>query len=290
MKSKNNDRELIILSHLKSTRSVNRFIAESPKFFNKFQALTPNELTNLVADFSKLSNSTFCLHRFGEFQFTENCKFLDKLNKHSKDSDHLKKNFKIMNSGKIYENTKNKWVSHQLMAKFGIDTPPSQLILGEELLYIKPELPFVIKSCHGSQGQNVFLVETENQIIKMANSLESDKPYIIQNFYSECRGKDLRVLILRDGTIFPYERIQLNGDFRSNISLGGIAKMATLSSEESLLVEKCQSFFSLDYAGIDILRTKNGPLILEINSSPGFKGAEEIYQENIAQRILQLFF
>lgn len=131
--------------------------------------------------------------------------------------------------------------------------------------------PLIIKLNEGTEGVGVFLAETE----KVANNFlgtfkQFDVPVMMQKFVKESAGTDIRVVVVGDQVIGALERQSQDGDFRANISLGATTIPLELTQEEKNMVLKSTQALKLNMAGVDLMRTSNGPLILEINSAQDF--------------------
>src|SRR5690606_29478894 len=112
--------------------------------------------------------------------------------------------------------------------------------------------------------------------------------FLAQEYIKEAHGQDLRIFVTRKGDSFSMLRKSSTGDFRSNIHLGGTPSPTQTSTEEIELAFKALEIFELDYAGIDILRSHQGPLILEVNPCPGFEALETINGPVVAEAIVEL--
>ena len=111
---------------------------------------------------------------------------------------------------------------------------------------------------------------------------------MLQEFIEEADGADIRVFIVDDEIVGIMERKAAPGEFRSNLHRGGTSKVITLSEHEAMIAKKAASAMGLKIAGVDMLRSSRGPLILEVNASPGLEGIETTTGVDIARRIIEL--
>lgn len=147
--------------------------------------------------------------------------------------------------------------------------------------------PLVIKLLEGTQGLGVMLAETENaaaSVIEAFNGLEAR--VIVQEYIKEAKGADLRAFVVDGNIVGAMRRQAKEGEFRSNLHRGGTAKIITLSNEEKDLAIKAVTALGLGVAGVDMLQSNRGPLILEVNSSPGLEGIERATGIDIAKEII----
>ena len=148
--------------------------------------------------------------------------------------------------------------------------------------------PLVIKLLEGTQGLGVVLAETNNaaeSVIESFNGLQAR--VIVQEFIKESKGADIRVFIV-DGTVVgAMKRQGKEGEFRSNLHRGGSANIIELSDEEENAALKAAKSLGLGICGVDLLQSSRGPLVLEVNSSPGLEGIETATKKDIASTIIR---
>lgn len=147
--------------------------------------------------------------------------------------------------------------------------------------------PLVIKLLEGTQGLGVVLAETENaaeSVIEAFNGLEAR--VIVQEYIKEARGADIRAFVVDGKIVGAMKRQAKEGEFRSNLHRGGTARIITLSEEEENVAIKAAQAMGLGVAGVDMLQSVRGPLILEVNSSPGLEGIERATGTDIATAII----
>lgn len=148
--------------------------------------------------------------------------------------------------------------------------------------------PLIIKLLEGTQGLGVVLAETRNaaeSVIEAFNGLQAR--VIVQEFIKEAKGADIRVLVVDGHVVGAMKRQGKEGEFRSNLHRGGTASVIELSDEEEIAAIKAAKAMGLGVAGVDMLQSARGPLILEVNSSPGLEGIEDATGKDIATSIIR---
>lgn len=148
--------------------------------------------------------------------------------------------------------------------------------------------PLIIKLLEGTQGLGVVLAETKNaaeSVIEAFNGLEAR--VIIQEYIKEAKGADIRAFVVDGQIVGAMKRQGKEGEFRSNLHRGGTANIIDLSDEEEIAAIKAAKAMGLGVAGVDMLQSERGPLILEVNSSPGLEGIETATGNDIARAIVK---
>ncbi|MFD1094405.1 30S ribosomal protein S6--L-glutamate ligase [Salegentibacter chungangensis] len=148
--------------------------------------------------------------------------------------------------------------------------------------------PLVIKLLEGTQGVGVVLAETKNaaeSVIEAFNGLQAR--VIVQEFIKEAKGADIRAFVVDGHVVGAMKRQGKEGEFRSNLHRGGSAEVFELSDEEEIAAVKATKAMGLGVAGVDMLQSARGPLILEVNSSPGLEGIEKATGKDIAKSIIR---
>ena len=148
--------------------------------------------------------------------------------------------------------------------------------------------PLIIKLLEGTQGLGVVLAETKNaaeSVIEAFNGLQAR--VIVQEFIKEAGGADIRAFIVDGHVVGAMKRQGKEGEFRSNLHRGGTATVIQLTDEEETAAIKAAKAMSLGVAGVDMLQSSRGPLILEVNSSPGLEGIEAATGKDIAKTIIR---
>ncbi len=148
--------------------------------------------------------------------------------------------------------------------------------------------PLIIKLLEGTQGLGVVLAETKNaakSVIEAFNGLQAR--VIVQEFVKEAKGADIRAFVVDGHVVGAMKRQGKEGEFRSNLHQGGKATVIELSDEEEIAAIKAAKALGLGVAGVDMLQSERGPLILEVNSSPGLEGIEKATKKDIAKTIIR---
>jgi ribosomal protein S6--L-glutamate ligase len=147
--------------------------------------------------------------------------------------------------------------------------------------------PVIIKLLEGTQGLGVILAETNKAATSVVEAFESLKTrVIIQEFIAEAGGADIRAFVLNGEVIGAMKRQGKEGEFRSNLHRGGNATVIKLSKAEKSTALSAAKAMGLSIAGVDMLQSKNGPLVLEVNSSPGLEGIGQATGVDIAGKII----
>ncbi|GAA4235235.1 30S ribosomal protein S6--L-glutamate ligase [Postechiella marina] len=147
--------------------------------------------------------------------------------------------------------------------------------------------PVIIKLLEGTQGLGVVLAETKNaaeSVLEAFNGLEARA--LVQEYISEAKGADLRALVVDGQVVGAMKRQGKEGEFRSNLHRGGSAKIVKLSHEELKVAMNAAQALKLPVCGVDMLQSARGPLLLEVNSTPGLEGIEAATGRNIAKNII----
>ncbi len=196
-----------------------------------------------------------------------------------------------VNSSIAIARSRDKLRSLQLLTKKGIDMPITGFANSpkntKDLIQLVGGAPLVIKLIEGTQGKGVFLAETNKTAEGIINAFKDLKANIlVQEFIREAQGSDIRCFVVGDKVVAAMMRRAQEGEFRANIHQGGTAELIELTEEEERIAIKSAEVMGLNVAGVDILRSENGPKILEINSSPGLEGIESITKIDIADLII----
>nr|WKN37705.1 30S ribosomal protein S6--L-glutamate ligase [Tunicatimonas sp. TK19036] len=148
--------------------------------------------------------------------------------------------------------------------------------------------PCVIKLLEGTQGLGVVLAETRKaaeSVLEAFNGLKAR--VIVQEYIKESKGADIRAFVVGDQVVGAMKRQAKEGEFRSNLHRGGSAEVVTLSDKEEYAALRAAKAMNLSVAGVDMLQSSRGPLILEVNSSPGLEGIESATGDDIAGKIIR---
>lgn len=201
--------------------------------------------------------------------------------------------FTALNSNALLR-SRDKLRSMQLLSRESIDFPKTfytnmnSSLEAEEILEFVGGAPIVVKVLEGTQGVGVMLLETKMAAISVIQAMHSlHAKIMVQEYIKEAGGKDLRVLIVNNKVVGAMVREGKEGDFRSNLHRGGTATQAKLSKEERFVALQACKAMGLQVAGVDLIRSDRGPLVLEVNSSPGLEGIEAATGVNIAESIIK---
>jgi ribosomal protein S6--L-glutamate ligase len=148
--------------------------------------------------------------------------------------------------------------------------------------------PVVIKLLEGTQGIGVVLGETPRSAKSVIDAFHgADINILVQEFIAEADGRDIRAFIVGRKIIATMERSGPEGEFRSNLHRGGTAVKTDLTAAEKTAALKAAKAMGLNVAGVDLLRSKRGPVVMEVNSSPGLEGIERASGKNVAKSIIE---
>ena len=174
-----------------------------------------------------------------------------------------------------------------MMLKSGINIPTTGFanspIDTNDLIEMVGGAPLIVKLLEGSQGRGVVLAETRKAAESVINAFKALRAnLLVQEFVKEADGKDLRCFVIDGKVVASIQREAAPGEFRANIHQGGTASVVKITPTERRLAVKATKVLGLMIAGVDIIRSKNGPLLLEVNSSPGLEGIEAATGKDIA--------
>ena len=198
---------------------------------------------------------------------------------------------KVLNPSAAINDSRDKFRCLQLLNHNGVQVPATyyshDLYYAERVVKNRLGFPFVFKVLEGTHGEGVFLI---NSIEEMHNQLyenqEEGKKVLLQEFVSEFKGKDLRLIVVGNEVVASMMRVSQDDDFRSNIHRGGKGDKVPISAKEKEVAIKAAKVLGLGMAGVDILRSSRGPLIIEVNSSPGIEGIEGVTKIDIAGKLI----
>jgi len=196
-----------------------------------------------------------------------------------------------LNSSSSISQSRDKLFSSQLFSKNGINIPITGFAKSpletKDLIDMVGGSPLIVKLLESAQGKGVVSAETNKAAESVINAFKSLQANIlVQEFIKEADGKDIRCFVVDGKVVASIMREAKKGEFRSNIHQGGLAKKVRITAEEKRLAIKAAKIFKLDVAGVDIIRSNKGPLLLEVNSSPGLEGIESITGKDIANEII----
>lgn len=197
-----------------------------------------------------------------------------------------------VNGSVAISRARDKLRSLQLLSKKGIGLPVTGFAHSpddiDDLITMVGGAPVVIKLLEGTQGLGVVLAETQKAAESVIQAFFGLKANIlVQEYIKDAGGADLRCFVIGNQVVSAIKRQAKPGEFRSNLHRGGEAQQIEITEEERLAAVRAASIIGLNVAGVDILRSQRGPLVIEVNSSPGLKGIETITNENIAGKIIE---
>lgn len=197
-----------------------------------------------------------------------------------------------LNSALAINRSRDKLRSLQLLARKGIGLPITGFAHSHgdihDLIKMVGGAPLLIKLLEGTQGVGVVLAETDKAAESAIEAfLGLGTNILVQEYIKEAKGADIRCFIVGGKVIAAMERQAKPGEFRANIHRGGSAKAIKITAKERDTAIKAAKLMGLHVAGVDLLRSKKGPLVMEVNSSPGLEGIEAITGKDIAGEIIK---
>lgn len=197
-----------------------------------------------------------------------------------------------LNSSQAISRSRDKLRSLQLLARDGIGLPVTSFARSTKdvdgLIDVVGGAPLIVKLLEGTQGVGVVLAETK----KAAESVifafrQLDANILVQEFIKEAAGADVRAFVVGDKVIAAMKRQGPEGEFRSNLHRGGSSSKVKLTPEERSTAVRSAKLLGLRVAGVDMLRSNHGPLVMEVNSSPGLEGIEQTTGVDVAGAIVE---
>ncbi|ANG63072.1 alpha-L-glutamate ligase [Marinobacterium aestuarii] len=188
-------------------------------------------------------------------------------------------------------NSRDKLRSLQILSRHHLGIPKTNFVRDKKDVLPAIErvgnAPVIIKLIEGTQGIGVLLAESTKSAEAIIELLQSQKQNVlVQKFVAESKGKDIRALVVGDRVVAAMRRVAQGQEFRSNVHRGGVAEAVELSEEYKNTAVKAAQILGLQVAGVDMLEGKDGPQIMEVNSSPGLEGIESCTQLDIAGAII----
>ncbi len=187
-------------------------------------------------------------------------------------------------------NSRDKWTCFQILAKNHIPVPRTvyaSFFEFEEQLKTFNGKPIIIKLLEGTHGEGVILTEsTQNALATIETLNAAGVKFLLQEYIEEANGADVRAIVVDGVVVAAMKRKCKIGDFRSNLHRGGTSEMISLSTAEEKTALKAAKAMGLGFCGVDILQSKNGPMVLEINSTPGLEGIENTSGKNVSKSVI----
>jgi ribosomal protein S6--L-glutamate ligase len=181
----------------------------------------------------------------------------------------------------------------QLLARRGIGLPVTAFAhdpeAARELIDICGGAPLIIKLLEGTQGVGVVLAETEKAAESVIEAFRGlDAHILAQEFIAESGGSDLRAFVVGDEVVAAMKRQAAKGEFRANLHRGAKAEAVELSDQERRMALRATKALGLNVAGVDLIRSNDGPLVIEVNASPGLEGIQTATGVDVAMKIITL--
>lgn len=197
-----------------------------------------------------------------------------------------------LNESVAITRARDKLRSLQLLARQGIDLPITGFAHSPDdtgdLIELVGGAPLVVKLVEGTQGIGVVLAETRQAAESVIDAFRGLNAHIlVQEYVREAQGRDVRCLVVGGRVVAAIERQAKPGEFRSNLHRGGSARKVTITARERAIAVKAANTLGLDVAGVDILRAERGPLVMEVNASPGLEGVETTTGLDIAGMMIE---
>jgi ribosomal protein S6--L-glutamate ligase len=197
-----------------------------------------------------------------------------------------------VNESQAIVRARDKLRAHQLLARAGVGMPVTGFASSTKdidgLIDVVGGAPLVIKLLEGTQGIGVVLAETRKAAESVIEAFRGlDANILVQEFIAEAAGADIRAFVVGRRVVGAMMRQGAEGEFRSNLHRGGRATTVKLTPEERTTAVRAARTLGLNVAGVDMLRSNHGPLVMEVNSSPGLEGIESATDVNIADSIVQ---
>jgi ribosomal protein S6--L-glutamate ligase len=197
----------------------------------------------------------------------------------------------VLNNSVPIARSRDKLRCLQLLARFGVDIPRTVMARDRSnvtrLLKDVGGLPAIVKLIRGTQGVGVMLASTLSELEGiLATFSDLGQDIVLQEFIAESRGRDIRALVVGERVVAAMRRRAKRGEFRSNLHRGGRGKAVKLSMAYRQAAVQAARIVGLEVAGVDMLETRDGPKVMEVNSSPGFEGLERATGVDIAGAII----
>ena len=186
---------------------------------------------------------------------------------------------------------RNKVRTLQIMARKGIPIPETVFSINPDNIERQIEFlggtPVIIKLQEGTQGLGVILAETKKSAKSIIDTFyKMDTSILIQKYIEESNGEDIRIFVVGNKIVASMKRLSSVGEFRSNVHRGGETEEIKPSKKEQYIALNAVKHLGLGVAGVDLIRSKKGPLLIEVNASPGLQGIEATTNVNIAKEII----
>jgi ribosomal protein S6--L-glutamate ligase len=197
-----------------------------------------------------------------------------------------------LNDSQAISRSRDKLRSLQLLSRAGVGLPTTSFAHSTQdidgLLEVVGGPPIVVKLLEGTQGLGVVLAETRKAAESVISAFRQlDANILVQEYIKEARGADVRAFVIGGKVVAAMKRQAAPGDFRSNLHRGGAAEVIKLTPSERATAVRAAKTMELNVAGVDMLQSDSGPMVLEVNSSPGLEGIEAASGVDIADAIIE---
>lgn len=197
-----------------------------------------------------------------------------------------------LNESVAISRSRDKLRSLQLLSRKGIGLPVTGFAHSpadtSDLLDVVGGTPVVVKLLEGTQGKGIVLAETRKaaeSVVEAFRGLHAN--FLVQEFIAEAGGADIRCFVIGEKVVASMQRQAAEGEFRSNLHRGGTAQLVKITPEERSTAVRAARIMGLNVAGVDILRSHHGPVVMEVNSSPGLEGIESATGKDVADMIIE---
>ena len=197
-----------------------------------------------------------------------------------------------LNESVAITRSRDKLRSLQILARAGIGLPLTGFANStkntKDLIELVNGAPLVVKLIEGTQGKGIVLAETKKAAETLIDAFRQlGANFLVQEFIKEAGGADIRCFVIGNKVVAAMKRQAAEGEFRSNLHRGGVAKLVKLTPEERATAVRSAKKMGLNVAGVDILRSNHGPVVMEVNSSPGLEGIEKATNKDVAGMIIE---
>lgn len=187
---------------------------------------------------------------------------------------------------------RNKVRTLQIMARKGVPIPETLFSINpdniEDQIRLLGGPPVVIKIQEGTQGLGVILAESKKSAKSIIDTFyKMDTSILLQQYVEEANGEDIRIIVIGNKVVASMKRISERDEFRSNVHRSGVAEAIEITPKEKKIALNATKYLGLGVAGVDLMRSRKGPVLLEVNASPGLKGIEAATKVNVAKQIIQ---
>ena len=196
-----------------------------------------------------------------------------------------------LNSSLSIGTSRDKLAAHQALAINRIPMPDTAFANSPQdtnsIIDLARGAPLVVKLLESSQGKGVILAETKKAASSVISAFQKlNAPFIVQDFVKDSNGSDIRLFVIGGKVVASMMRSASDDDFRSNLHAGGKANKIKITQDERKIAKQATNAMGLNIAGVDLLRSSEGPKVLEVNSSPGLQGIETVNNFNVASLII----